>query len=156
MKILGIDPGTNRIGYGLIESNGTLNLLDYGVIELAPSADLLLLAKKIDSLFQKFNPELVAVEKIYFAKNQKTAINVAQARGVIIFKILENKIKFAEYGPTEIKKSLTNYGQADKKAVALMVKKILNVQELQGYDDASDALAIAITAANYKKCEIWG
>jgi len=150
MKILGIDPGTSRIGYGLI-TDRPLKLIDYGVLEINEKTNkkFLLLAEKFDKLINDLKPDAAAIEKIYFAKNQKTAIEVAQARGIMIFSLLKNKIPVAEYGPQEIKRAVTNYGLADKKAVAKMVSKMLNIEQLRGYDDASDALAIAITAINH-------
>lgn len=147
MKILGIDPGSQRIGYGLIEKKQTkLKLLDYGVLELKNKDDLLVLANRFENLIKKFQPHLVALEKLYFVRNQKTGMAVAQARGVLILKILEKNIELTEFGPTEIKQAVAGYGRADKKALAMMVKRLLNIEELKGYDDASDALAIAITA----------
>lgn len=150
MKILGIDPGTTRIGYGLIESNG-LKLLNYGVIETREKN----LPKKIAELISQlreflvqYAPDLLAIEKIYFAKNRKTALDVAQARGAMLALCLEKNIPIVEYSPNEIKSQVTGYGLADKQGVAKMVKMILNVGTLSGYDDASDALAIAITAAS--------
>ena len=152
MRILGIDPGTSRIGYGLINDR-PLKLIDYGVIEIKDKTNtkFLTLSEKLEELINKSRPDAAAVEKIYFAKNQKTAIEVAQARGIILLSLLKNKIPVYEYTPQEIKLSVTNYGLADKKAVAKLVKLLLGINELKGYDDASDALAIAITAANYKK-----
>lgn len=153
MRILGIDPGTSRIGYGLIESNG-LKLISYGVIEVKEktlAGKIADLSGQLRALLKKFQPELAAVEKLYFAKNQKTAIDVAQARGAIISLLLEYNIQTVEYSPNEVKSQVTGYGLADKKGVAKMVKAILKVPDLAGYDDASDALAIAITAASYRK-----
>ena len=149
MKILGIDPGTARIGYGLI-TDRPLKLLTYGVIETSEKTNkkFLTLAVKVRKLIERLKPDAAAIEKIYFAKNQKTAIEVAQARGIIMFLLLEKQIPVAEYGPQEIKSAVTNYGLADKKAVAKLVGKMLNVERLKGYDDASDALAVAITAIN--------
>lgn len=148
MKILGIDPGTNRIGYGLIEKNGELKLIDYGVIEIKKKSSVLEMTKRFSNILKKFRPDLAAIEKIYFSKNRKTALNVSQAKGMLILKVLENRIPLVEYGPMEIKLAVTGYGLADKKAVAKMVKIFLKLKKLRGYDDASDALAIAITAAN--------
>jgi len=148
MIILGIDPGTSRIGYGLINKNSKLTMLAYGTLEIS-NRDLLALSLKFEKLLKKFKPELMAIEKLYFAKNTKTALNVAQAQGAIILKTLEHKIKIVEYSPNEIKQTVTGYGKADKKAVALMVKNFLHLKDLKGYDDASDALAIAITAAHH-------
>ncbi len=154
MKILGIDPGTTRLGFGLIEAGSTLKLVHYGTIETSEKT----LAGKIGSvtfqlrkLLSELRPDYAAVEKLYFAKNQKTAIDVAQARGAIVSLLLEKGIPIAEFNPNEVKSQVTGYGLADKKGVAKMVKAILKVADLPGYDDASDALAIAITAANYRR-----
>lgn len=154
MKILGIDPGTSRIGYGLINDR-PLKLIDYGVIEIKDKTNkkFLMLSEKLGELINKFKPDAASVEKIYFAKNQKTAIEVAQARGIIILSLLNKKIPIYEYTPQEVKLAVTNYGLADKKAVAKLVKQLLGIKELKGYDDASDALAIAITAANYQRLD---
>ena len=147
MKILGIDPGTHRIGYGLILRKSDLKPLDYGVIEIQEGS-IIIAAEQFQKLLEKLKPNLVAVEKLFFSKNRKTALAVAQTRGILILKILENKIPLVEYGPMEVKQAVTGYGLSDKKAVSFMVKRFLNMQEISGYDDASDALAIAITAAN--------
>src|SRR3989344_4906721 len=112
MKILGIDPGTSRIGYGLIE-NKPLKLLDYGVIE-SLEKELKGKISDFNGRFQKLlaaaDPDLVVMEKIYFTKNRKTAIDVAQARGVLISKCLEKGLEIAEFGPMEIKLAVTGYG----------------------------------------------
>lgn len=152
MKILGVDPGTRRIGYGLIHKGTDLTLLDYGVIEVAAKDESLRrveLAEKFLGLVKKFKPDLAGVEKLYFARNQKTALAVSEARGVLIHILTQNRIPVKEYRPGDIKQTLTNYSLSDKTAVAKMVKKILKIKELFGYDDASDALAIAITTAYY-------
>lgn len=154
MRILGIDPGTSRIGYGLINDR-PLKLIDYGVLEIKEKTNkkFLYLAEEFERLIENLSPDLAAIEKIYFAKNQKTAIEVAQARGIMMFLLMKTNIPVAEYGPQEIKRAVTNYGLADKKAVAKLVGKMLGVENLKGYDDASDALAISITAANLAR---WG
>ncbi|MDP2696235.1 MAG: crossover junction endodeoxyribonuclease RuvC [bacterium] len=152
MKILGIDPGTSRIGYGLVNDR-PLTLINYGVLEITDKGNdkLLVLASGLEKLILDAKPDLAAVEKIFFSTNRKTAIDVAQARGVILYCLLKHKIAIREYGPQEVKMAVTSYGLADKKAVAKMVTKLLNVQEISGHDDASDALAIAITAANMNR-----
>ena len=150
MRILGIDPGTNRIGYGLVEKkDGALKLVDCGLLEI-PKKDngkFLILANEIEKIIKKFKPDMASIEKIYFSKNQKTAIEVAQARGIIILLLLKNDIPFIEYGPSEIKQRITGYGLNDKKAVAKMVSKFLNVSTADMIDDVTDALAIAIAAS---------
>ncbi len=151
MKILGIDPGTSRIGYGLIETDGGLKLVRHGVIEPNRKS----LPEKISRLSVYFRellaesrPDLAAIEKLFFAKNRKTAMEVAHARGVLLSILLENGVPIVEYAPNEVKAQVAGYGLADKIGVAKMVKIILKINELPGYDDASDALAIAITAAS--------
>lgn len=154
MRILGIDPGTSRIGFGLIETAGGLRLVDYGVIEAKEKTlteKIANFSKKFDKLLKDSNPELAAIEKLFFAKNQKTALSVAQARGVLMAALIAKNIPIVEYGPTEVKSNITGNGLADKQGVAKMVKSILKVSEIKGYDDAVDAIAIAITAASHQK-----
>ena len=151
MIILGIDPGSTRIGYGVIESSPKLRYLDCGIIELKRSSNTNLIKElsiKLDEILDNYQPDIVGVEKIYFSKNVKTGIEVAQARGAILLTIAQKNIEVKEYSPSEIKSTVTNYGLSDKKAVAKMVMKFLNIEKLDCLDDVSDALAIAITTAN--------
>src|SRR3989344_6180881 len=150
MIILGIDPGTSRTGYGLIKQRGEkLQLIKSGLLKISEATDknqrLVDIEKSFSALLKKERPNLAAIEKIYFAKNRKTAIDVAQCRGVLTFLILKHKIPLLEYNPSQIKACLTGYGLADKKSVAKMVSKILKTEKIEKIDDASDALAIAIT-----------
>ena len=150
MRYLGIDPGTTRVGYGLIEGCHTPKLLSYGVIEIksvGESDRLLELARAFEKLIESSNPAIAGVERIFFAKNRKTAISVAQARGVIVSKLAEKNIRMVEWHPSEVKRSVTNYGGADKRAVSKMGGKILGGSTFTGHDDATDALAIAIATA---------
>jgi crossover junction endodeoxyribonuclease RuvC len=150
MIALGIDPGTRRIGYGIVRQNGgVLEFIAAGIlkIERTDDAGALEEAKKdIDKIIKKYQPEIVVVEKLYFAKNQKTAIAVAQARGVILLAIQENGVALRECTPNEVKLGVTGYGGADKKAVLKMVRLILGKSDIDVIDDASDALALAILA----------
>ncbi len=152
MIILGIDPGSTRIGFGVISKGKEIKLIDYGVIEYfrKPETDFSDLVcgvtKNLNKIIKKYQPELVGIEKIYFAKNVKTGIEVAQTRGAIILEIAKLGIPIKEFGPSEIKSAITGYGAADKKSVSKMAARILNVKKLTGFDDASDALAIALTA----------
>ncbi len=154
MIILGIDPGSARIGYGLIEKSGSaLNLIRCGTLEISKGesgARILETAAGISKIIKKYRPELIGIEKLYFAKNVKTGMAVAQTRGAIILEISKLKLPIKELSPSEVKLSVTGYGLADKKAVSKMVSLILKIPEgeLKVYDDATDALAIAITAAN--------
>ncbi|MEK7629978.1 MAG: crossover junction endodeoxyribonuclease RuvC [Patescibacteria group bacterium] len=152
MIILGIDPGTSRIGYGVIEkSNGKLIYLDAGLINI-PSTQktekLMALEKNLGDLIDKFKPDLIGVEKIFFSNNQKTAIAVAEARGVILNTIAKKSILLAEFTPPEVKKAVTDDGRASKQAVAKMVNLFLNLETRKILDDVTDALAIAIAASS--------
>lgn len=148
MIVLGIDPGSRRIGYGLIEKNGSaLKFLDAGILKIKnPNGWKALPDVKngLEEIIRKYRPEVLAVEKLFFAKNRKTAIDVAHARGVIILAALENNLAVKEYAPNEIKAGIAGYGMADKKAILKMVRLFLKQPDLKIIDDASDALAIAI------------
>lgn len=151
MIIFGIDPGLGRTGYGIIQvtKNKKLKCLDYGVIETNPSASkvqrLAEISKKIQSLFKKHNPDLLVTEKLYFFKNIKTAIPVAEAGGVILLMAAKKKIPVFELTPLQIKFSLTKNGKAKKKEIINIVKKILKIKRESLIDDAADALACALT-----------
>ena len=150
MIILGIDPGSARIGFGIISGTKKLELLDCGILKIKEKESdkrLLEVSKELSKILKKYNPDVAGIEKIYFSKNVKTGIAVAQTRGAIILEIAKNGIPIKEFSPSEIKSAITGYGLADKKAVAKMAAKILNADKLTGFDDASDALAIAIMAA---------
>ncbi len=161
MRILGIDPGSSRIGFGLIgKEAGSLSLIETGVIEIGPgsaSAKLLALGTEFERMLERTKPDMIGIERIFFSKNAKTAIEVAQARGLIAHCSLEYLRKrgpretpgeIFECTPQEAKVAVTNWGGAGKKAVARMVSLILNAGPLALLDDATDALAIAICAAN--------
>lgn len=162
MVILGIDPGSTRVGYGLIQKTGNeIKFLEAGLLKIrkvrlretlseGDQSNLLEIKRQLEKLFKKWRPEIMAVEKLYFVKNQKTALGVAQARGAIVLSALENNLPIKEYTPNEVKAGITGYGLADKKSVAKMVKLILNEPTLKVIDDASDALALAIMASNSK------
>lgn len=151
MIALGIDPGTRRIGYGVVDShNGAVKFVSAGLFKITTTEDVAALQEtkqEIDRLIAEYQPEVVAVEKLFFAKNQKTAIAVAQSRGVILLATKERGVRIKEYTPNEVKLGVTGYGFADKKAVLKMVRLILNKNDLKVIDDASDALALAIFAA---------
>lgn len=153
MTILGIDPGSTRIGYGIISSGKVLKFIDCGTIEVGgKKSDQLILeaAQKLSRLINKHKPDAASVEKIYFSKNIKTGIEVAQTRGAILLELAKRGVPVKEYSPSEIKLAVASYGLADKKAVSKMVTLLLGLkkQSLKGYDDATDALAAAIAAAN--------
>ena len=153
MIILGIDPGTQRMGYGLIEARGgKASFLEAGIIKVRGRSDsetLPDIKKELAGLIQTFKPEVFAIEKLFFVKNQKTGLSVAQARGVAILCATEMNLEIHEFSPNEVKIGLTGYGHADKTSVSKMVKLILNRPGLKFGDDAMDALAIAIFASQH-------
>jgi crossover junction endodeoxyribonuclease RuvC len=154
MRILGIDPGYGIVGFGIIDYiNGQYNVVDYGVIETpkneAIPARLAMIYKGIVELIKEFNPEEVAVEELFYFKNQTTVIPVAEARGVILLAGIDKCGEIFEYTPLQIKQALTGNGRAEKKQVQYMVKAILGLQDVPKPDDAADALAVAICHANF-------
>lgn len=149
MKVLGIDPGYARLGYGVTERNGAVSVcLDYGVMEThkdMPHAERLREVKKaVADLIKKHSPAVVGVEELLFQKNVKTALQVAEARGVILLTALEQGVDVFEIGPKQVKMAITSDGGADKVQVQQMVKHILKLNEIPQPDDAADALAIAL------------
>ncbi len=152
MKILGIDPGSARVGYGLIEKKGSdLKFLKAGLLKISSKSKnrrLLDLEKSFIQLLEKEKPELVALEKLYFAKNLKTALEVGQSRGVLVLIILKNKLPLIEISPSEAKLIVSGDGRASKKAVAKMVGYCLKINATKQIDDITDALSIAIAASS--------
>jgi len=144
MIILGIDPGTKRIGYGVIKKkSGKVYFLENGLLGLK-NFSFLEIEKSFKKLLQRISPNLVVVEKIFFMKNKKTALSVSEVIGIIKLTILKKKIKFLEVHPSQVKSSLTGNGQADKKAIKKMIDIILKPNSCSKIDDAYDALAIAL------------
>ena len=151
--ILGIDPGIADTGYGVIGSqNGKLSCLGYGSIKtsakLALADRLEIINLELAKLIKKYQPDLIAIEELFFCKNVKTALIVGQARGVVVLTARQNKIPAVEFTPLQVKQAVSTYGRAGKEQVQKMVKIILNLKEPPRPDDAADALAIAICAAN--------
>lgn len=159
MKILGIDPGSTRVGYGLIEKEkNNLKFLRAGLLKIsAESASggknqrLLELENSFSQLLKKEKPDLVALEKLYFVKNLKTALEVSQSRGVLVLVILKNKLPLIEIAPSEAKLIVSGDGRASKKAVAKMVGYFLKINTAKQIDDITDALALAIAADSIAK-----
>lgn len=159
MRVLGIDPGTATIGWGVVDQNGqTQTAIDYGHISThkdTPFAERLVeIADDIEALLRKYQPDEVAIEELFFYNNQKTAISVAQARGVILLTCERFSGSVYGYTPLEIKQALTNYGRADKTQVQQMVKHLLKLTEIPRPDDTADALAIALCHLSRRKLEI--
>ena len=153
MIVLGIDPGTARMGYGVIDTAGGLpSLIDYGVAETYPTESmpdrLLQIYGNVRLLLNDHDPEVMAVEKLFFARNVTTAIAVGQARGVILLAAAEKGIPVREYSPSEVKHSIVGYGKAEKSQIQEMVRIILALDHIPRPDDAADALAIAVCDAH--------
>ena len=151
-KILGIDPGTGIMGWGLIEKIGqNIKPLSYGCVRTESKDEmpdrLNLIFNEINAIIKKEKPDEVAVESLFFFKNQKTVITVAQARGVAIVCAKIAKLPVFEYTPLQVKQALTGYGRADKNQIQQMVKITCKLKECPKPDDAADALAVAITHA---------
>jgi len=150
MVVLGIDPGTVRVGYGCINKNSDLTMIACGVVGDAKkdNADRLLhIGNEIEKLIKTYNPDVVGVEKVYFSKNKKTALSVAEARGVILYTARKLGVPVLEFTPTDVKSVVAGDGKSDKAALAKIVGITLGEKNIDGPDDVSDALAIAIRAS---------
>lgn len=152
MKILGIDPGTGIMGWGLIEKiGGDVLPLKYGCIKTPANQEqsdrLLYIFNSLCDIIEKNQPTEVAIEELFFFKNQKTIISVAEARGVAIVAAKKFDLPVAEYTPLQIKQALTGYGRADKAQMQEMVRVYCKLKECPKPDDAADAMAVAICHA---------
>lgn len=156
MTILGIDPGTAITGFGVISNkSGELGMIDYGCINTDSKTEmpdrLVEIHSEINSIIKKYKPDVLACEELFFFKNLKTAITVAQARGVVITSARLSRIPVSEYTPLQIKQAISGYGRATKQQMQKMVKIILKLDSEPKPDDAADALAAAICHANSEK-----
>lgn len=149
MRIIGIDPGYAIVGFGVVETEkSAIRTIEYGAITTPAEMDFY---SRLDEIYKdlcyildKHKPEFLAIERLYFTSNQKTAIDVAQARGIILLAARQRNIEIFEYTPLQVKQSVTGYGKAVKKQVQEMTKKILNLPAIPKPDDTADALAIAV------------
>lgn len=149
MIILGIDPGIAIVGYGVIQCKGNhFKTIDYGCITTDSSLlfpeRLKIVYNEIIKIIDKYKPEDLAIEELFFNKNAKTAIKVGQARGVEILAAVNRNMDVYEYTPLQIKQAIVGYGRAEKHQVQEMVKVLLNLKEIPKPDDVADALAVAI------------
>lgn len=147
---MGIDPGTGILGFGVIDvERGKAKLVDAGVIRTpikeADAVRLLTIYEELTEIIKLNHPDMMSVEKLFFARNVTTAMTVAQARGVVLLCGMQAGLTIAEYTPMQIKQATTGYGKADKKQMQEMVRVILQLKEIPKPDDAADALAAAIT-----------
>lgn len=148
MIALGFDPGTARLGYGVIASDPDPRAIDYGIIatdaRLPMAQRLVEIHEAVTELIQVFRPDAVAVERLFFAQNVTTAMTVGQARGVILLAAAQRGLPVAEYAPSEVKQAVVGYGKADKRQIQEMVRIMLGLETVPRPDDAADALAVAI------------
>lgn len=149
MVILGIDPGYAIVGYGVIEAkNSRYRPLEHGAITTKSTQDfngrLEFIYNSMEAILQKWKPDAVAIEKLFFNNNQKTAIQVAEARGVILLAAQKAGVSISEYTPLQVKQAVTGYGQAKKPQVMEMTKRLLCLTQMPKLDDTCDALAMAI------------
>lgn len=158
MKVLSIDPGYERLGIAIIEKEKKGSEEKYMYSEtfqtdkkLEFNNRLFLIGERVEWIINKYKPNYLAIEKLFFNTNQKTATNVAEVRGVIIYLALRNKMEVFQYTPLEIKMALTGNGRSDKKQVIFMVKHLIKIDEEVKFDDEYDAIATGLTFFAYKK-----
>jgi len=156
MIVLGIDPGTAALGYGIVErAGGRLRAIDVGCLETSPDLSLGMRLKAIhqcvSELIELHAPTLVGVERLFFTRNVQTAIAVSHARGVVLLAAAQHGVEVREATPNEVKSAVAGYGSADKEQVGRMVATILGLSTVPKPDDAADALAVAICVANRER-----
>lgn len=149
MKIIGIDPGFGILGWSVI--NDDLSMIDYGTIETPKGMPiderLFIIHTELNNLLEKYKPDFAAIEKLFFAKNTTTVMDVSKALGVIVLAFRQHGIVYKEYTPIQVKKAITGYGRAEKQQMQEMIKRIFNLKEIPKPDDAADAIAIAACGA---------
>lgn len=154
MRILGIDPGYATVGYGVIDANGCrFSTIGYGAITTPAKTPFPARLKSIYddmcTIIDKYKPEELSIERLYFNTNTTTAIDVAQARGVIVMAAHSKGLTVNEYTPLQVKQAVTGYGKAEKRQVMEMVKSLLHLQSIPKPDDTADALALALCHGHY-------
>lgn len=149
MKVLGIDPGSETLGWGVVEGSGLkYQLVDYGTVKSSPkesfSKRLLKIYDGVEAIIKEFQPDVISVEEAFYATNAKVAIKLGQVRGVVLLAGEKARLEVAEYAPRLIKQTVVGYGNAEKHQVQEMVRMLLRMQKAPEPHDAADALAIAI------------
>jgi crossover junction endodeoxyribonuclease RuvC len=151
MIILGIDPGYDRLGIAIIEKTKKESLL-YSECYTTPKNlkfedRLVMIGRKVKEVIEKYSPTVLAIEKLYITKNQKTAMNVSESRGVIMYEAAQRGMKIYEFSPPEIKVAVTSDGKSDKNQVIKMVSMLINIPKEKAQDDEYDAIAVALTCS---------
>lgn len=154
MRVLGIDCGTERTGYGVIDSDGRVHrLVDSGVIRTfrteAMHQRLLTIATELRRKIEQHRPQMAAIEEVFYAVNVKTVLKLSHVRGVALLAVAEGGLELGEYSPLEVKTSVVGYGRAEKSQVQMMVASLLHLDSIIASEDACDALAIAICHATH-------
>lgn len=156
IRIIGIDPGFARTGVGIVDyDNNKLKMILCDCLETSAkekfSTRLKYLYRELKKIIIKYKPQLVAIEELFFCKNVKTALNVGQARGIVLLTAMLNNLPILEFTPLQVKQAISGYGRADKKQIQHLIKVYLNLKDAPQPDDAADALAVAICAAHSYK-----
>lgn len=156
MRVIGIDPGTARLGYGVIEAGDQPQLVDFGIVETGiedgdSALRLEYIYQGVQTLLDHHRPDAMAIEQLFFARNVTTAISVGQARGVTLLAASQARIAVYEYTPSQIKHAIAGYGKADKQQMQEMVRILLALDHPPQPDDAADALAVAITHSHRQR-----
>jgi crossover junction endodeoxyribonuclease RuvC len=157
MRVLGIDPGIARVGFGVVgvQKSSNPTFVECGLITTEPKTDLaqrlLEISQDLDVVIKKTKPGLISCEKLYFQNNAKTAFDVGQARGVILLAAAKHKIDVVEFTPLQVKQVVTGYGKATKKQIEEMIINILHLNFIPKPDDVADAIAIALCGAFINK-----
>ena len=148
MITLGVDPGTALLGYGLVRGEDEPSLITYGVVETTNAETmeerLLRVYDAVWALIREYEPDVLAIEQLFFARNVTTALAVGQARGVVLLAAAQHGMPVFEYKPSEVKQAISGYGKADKHQMQHMVQMLLGLSSIPTPDDAADALAVAI------------
>lgn len=157
MKVLGVDPGIARVGWGVLHAeSGNFKALEYDCfttsIELKLENRLNMIYRFLRELISKYNPDVLAIEELYFSANVKTALTVGHSRGVILLAASQSNLAVGSFTPLQVKQALTGYGKADKHQIEMMVKSILKITNLH-QDDTADALAVGLTYLFSKKMQ---
>lgn len=152
MIILGLDPGTSRVGFAIIKaSKNNTKPISYGCWEIKEKIKgekLIILAKLLNQTIKKYKPTVIALEKVFFFKNAKTVMSISEAIGVILYIASKNHLKIIELTPLEIKQNIIGYGRADKKDIQKLIQLYFSFKELPKPDDTSDAIAVALAGFN--------